>query len=459
MFDTLTQKFQNLFTTLSGQRRFTPENIASAIKEVKLALLEADVNYSVVEDFVKNVEEKVNDSIVLKNISPSDHFKKILHDELVELMGSEEKGLNFQSNKLSTIMMIGLQGSGKTSTSAKLANYLKTKNEKKVLLAACDLQRLAAVEQLQKLANEIDCEVFYDHAEKNPIKVAKRAKQHAEKNNFDVLIIDTAGRLHIDDSLMDELNCIKSEISPDEILFVANSTTGQDAANSAKEFDKKLSISGSILTMLDGDARAGSAISISYITKKPLIFEGTGEKISDLQEFNPNSMADRILGMGDIINLVKKAEDNISEKETLEMEKKLSKGSFSFDDYLKQMKMLKKMGFMKSLLKMVPGMPNMSDMEVPEKEMQKTKSIILSMTKKERSEKDILTHGRKLRLAKGSGTSLDDVNKLVKSFKKIKSLFKDMKNLKNLKNLASSNSFDKMFAKKQKKVKRRSTWP
>ena len=427
MFDVLTEKFQNLFSVFGRNNTITENNVAEAVREARLALLEADVNYSVASSFVKEVKEKAMGEAVLKSLKPKHQFIKIVHEELVKLMGEGEVSLEL-SKKPSVIMLCGLQGSGKTTTCAKLANLLLSE-KKRVLLAACDLQRPAAVEQLKVLARSINVEVFFSEGEKKPLKVAKGAHKRAIDENFDVLIVDTAGRLHLDDDLMNELKEIKESINPTDIIFVANATTGQDAVNTAAEFDKRVNITGSILTMLDGNARAGAAISIKQVTQKPLLFEGTGEKVTDFQVFNPSSMADRILGMGDIINLTKKAEATISEEETLKLEKKLKKASFTYGDYLQQMGMIKKMGSVKGLMKMIPGMSSFGDLEVSEKEMKKTEAIILSMTFDEREEKEELTYSRKKRIAKGSGTKIDDVNRLVKGFKRIKQLFKNMPNI------------------------------
>jgi signal recognition particle subunit SRP54 len=428
MFDTLSDKFQNLFSGLSRNKKLTEENITDAVRNVRLALLEADVNYSVAGNLVKRIKKSVIGDDVLKSVTPKQQFIKIIHDELVALMGSEEQLLDL-SNKPSVVMLCGLQGSGKTTHSVKLANYLQKKN-KKVLLAACDLKRPAAVEQLSKLAEKINVPVFSIKNEGNPKKVAKLALQKVKDEDFDVLIVDTAGRLHIDDDLMGELEAIKQCIEPTDVLFVANATTGQDAVKTADEFNKRISITGSILTMLDGDSRAGAAISIREITKKPLKFEGIGEKIEDLQVFNPSSMADRILGMGDVINLVRKAEENIDEEESKKLERKLKKATINYNDYLQQMKMIQKMGSVKSLMKMIPGLSSFGEMAISDKELKKTESIILSMTLKERKESSELTYPRKKRIAKGSGTSIDDVNKLVKGFKRIKQFLKKMPNMK-----------------------------
>lgn len=424
MFDTLSKKFQNLFSSFAKNKKITDDNINEAVKEVRLALLEADVNYSVASTFVKRVKEKAIGSQIIKSVSPREQFIKVVHDELVDLMGREEFHLNFKS-KPSVMMLCGLQGSGKTTTCVKIANFLKKKH-KRILLAACDLQRPAAIEQLKRLANEINVDVFSIKDETKPTKVVKKAYEKASEEKYDILIIDTAGRLHIDELLMEELKDIKKLTNPDEILYVANATFGQDAVKTAEEFDKQIDITGSILTMLDSDARAGAAISIKEVTKKPLKFEATGEKIEDFQIFNPNSMADRILGMGDIINLVRKAKDVADQEETSESDQKVNIKNFNYDDYIKQMSMIKKMGSIKGLLKMIPGFSGLGDIDIPEDELKKIEAIIKSMTKNERSEVDELSHTRRKRLADGSGTTLDDVNRLVKGFKRIKQFLKKM---------------------------------
>ncbi len=430
MFGSLTEKFQNLFSSLASKKKFTEENIADAVRDVRLALLDADVNYTVASQFIKRVKEKAVGEDVLKAVTPHEQFIKIVHDELVALMGSEENPLNVNGYP-AVIMLCGLQGSGKTTQCAKLSYYLKRKEaNKRILIAACDLARPAAVEQIKTLGSSIEVPVFFIEGEKNPVVVAKKALEKAKAEGFDILIVDTAGRLHIDEELMDQLKEMKQALNPQEILFVANATTGQDAVKTAQEFDQKIGISGSILTMLDGSARAGAAISIREITQKPLKFEGIGEKVADLQLFNPRSMADRILGMGDIINLVRKAEEHIDTKEREKLEEKFKKASFTYDDYLKQMGMMKKMGSLKSLLKMLPGMPDMGDLDFSEKEFVRLEAMILSMTLQERQEAVELVPSRRRRIALGSGTTIDDVNRMVKSFKRLKQFAKDMPNLK-----------------------------
>ena len=423
MFTTLTEKFQKLFSSLSGNKKLTEENISSTVREIRLVLLDADVSYNVVSKLVHRMKEKAVGEELVKSIKPRQQFIKIVHEELIKIMGKEEKQLNLVKRP-ALIMMCGLQGSGKTTHTAKLGYFLKKKG-KKVLLAACDLQRPAAIDQLRKLGQENDLEVFAEGP--TPLKVAKNAYNLAITEKYDVLIVDTAGRLHINEELMKELQEIRKELPFSEVLFVANATTGQDAVKTAAKFDRKVQITGSILSMLDGDARAGAALSIKEITQKPLLFEGVGEKITDLQVFNPSSMADRILGRGDVINLVRRAEQHVDEKKADELKKKIKKASFTFEDYLKQMQMIQKMGSMKSLLRMVPGMSSMvKNFELPEKEMNKTKAMITSMTLQERRQQVEMIPNRRIRIAKGSGCKVDDVNKLIKGFKRIKQLLKHM---------------------------------
>ena len=427
MFGALTEKFQSLTATLRGKKTLTEDNIADAARQVRLALLDADVNFSVVSTLIKRVKEKALGDAVLKSVSPGDQFIKIVHEELISLMGSEEVRLNLKSNP-AIILLCGLQGSGKTTHAAKLALYLKGKDFlKKPLLVACDLQRPAAIKQLQTLGAGIDVAVFALEDEKNPVRVAKKALEYAKQGGFDVIIFDTAGRLHIDDALMKELQDVKDFLSPHETLFVANSALGQDAVNTAKEFDSKIGVTGVILTMLDGSSRAGAAISIKEVTGRPLLFEGVGEKMGDLQLFNPTSMADRILGMGDIINLVKKAQAHTNEEDAKDFEKKFKTASFTYEDYLKQMSMLRKMGSFKSLMAMLPGMSQMPlDLDVSEAQLSQIEAMILSMTRKERQGIDELEPSRRRRIALGSGVSIDEVNKMVKGFKRLKQFVKEM---------------------------------
>ncbi len=429
MFGTLTEKFRSVFHSLTG-KTLTEENISDAVRQVRLALLDADVNYTVVSQFIKRVKEKALGGTVLKSVSPGDQFIEIVHSELMDLMGKEEVPLDVRKSP-TTVMLCGLQGAGKTTHAAKLAKYLqKNHPAKKILLAACDLQRPAAVEQLKRLGSQIGVDVFSVDGESSPQKVARKALEKLEKESYDVLIVDTAGRLHIDEDLMKQLEDLKALLDPEEILFVASASTGQDAVKTAHEFDRRIGITGTILTMLDGNARAGAAISIREVTGKPLKFEGVGEKVDDLQLFTPKSMADRILGMGDVVNLVRKAQEHFSEEEGKELERKLLKASFTYDDYLKQMRKMKKMGPLQGLLKMIPGMPDLENINIDPKELGKTEAMILSMTQEEREEKVELIPGRRKRIAKGSGVHIDDVNRMIKGFKRMKQFFKDMPALK-----------------------------
>lgn len=432
MLGYLTEKMQGLYSKLAGKKTLTEENIAEALSEVRMALLEADVNYSVTKTLVKRVKEKALGEEVLKAVSPGQQFIKVVHDELIALMGGSEPDVELNGNP-ATIMMCGLQGSGKTTHTAKLAKYLKKKGKcKNPLLVACDLQRPAAIEQLEMLGTQIGVAVFAMKGESDPVKVAKLAMAYANVHNHDVCLFDTAGRLHIDEEMMLQLEKVKEIIQPSEILFVANATTGQDAVNVAAEFNKRVGITGSILTMLDGNTRGGAAISIREVTGKPLKFEGIGEKVDDIRIFNPVSMADRILGMGDTINLVRQAEEHMNEGDAKKMEQKLRTATFTYEDYLSQIQMVKKMGSIKGLLGMLPGMSSLQSMDFDEKEFFKVEAIIQSMTPTERMEKEELSVSRRKRVAKGSGTSIEDINKLVKSFKKAKQFFKNMPNMKQL---------------------------
>lgn len=432
MLGALTEKLQSVFSKLGGKRKLTEDNISEAVGEVRLALLEADVNYGVTKTLIKRVKEKCLGEAVVNSVTPGQQFIKIVHDELMQLMGGTEAPLDL-AQKPAVIMLCGLQGSGKTTLCAKLALYLtKQKLAQKVLIAACDLQRPAAVEQLKVVGRQAGADVFSLSGENDPIKVAKAALKEASSGGYDVLIVDTAGRLHIDDEMMRQVEQIKTAVSPAEILFVANATLGQDAVNVAAEFNKRLEVTGSALTMLDGNTRGGAAISIREVTGKPLKFEGIGERVEDLQLFHPQSMADRILGMGDTINLVRKAQEHIDESDARRLEDKLRKATFTYDDYVQQLQAVKKMGPIKNLLGMLPGMSSLGDLAIDDKEFLKIEAIILSMTSEERAEKHELVPSRRKRIAQGSGTKIDDVNKLVKSFKQAKQFFKNMPAKKNI---------------------------
>ncbi len=432
MFGGLTEKIQSAIASLRGNKVLTEENVAGAVSQVRVALLEADVNYSVVKKLVQRIKEKALGQEVVKTVTADQQFIKIVHDALVELMGGEEKLLHLK-DKPAVIMLAGLQGSGKTTHAAKLAKYLLKENPKrKLLLVACDLQRPAAVQQLQTLGRQVGVDVFTLPGAKDPVFVAKEAMTKARDEGVDVVILDTAGRLHIDDELMEELAEIKRVTKPQEVLFVANATTGQDAVQIAREFHGKVEITGTILTLLDGNTRGGAAISICEVTGRPLKFEGIGEKIDDIQVFNPVSMADRILGMGDTINLVKKAQEHFDEEDAKKLEKKLRTATFTFKDYLKQIQMVKKMGSFSSLFAMLPGASALKGLQIDDKEFTKIEAMILSMTEEERDGLDDLSFSRKKRVASGSGVQIDDVNKLAKSFKQAKVFFKNMPNQKQL---------------------------
>ncbi len=431
----LSQKFQGIFSRLTGKHQLTEKNISQAVQEVREAFLEADVSYPVVKVLIDSIKEKALGKKVLGAIKPGQQFIKAVHDELVSFMGSDPAPLNLSAD-LPVFLVCGLQGSGKTTFVAKLARFLKKSGEvKKPLLLACDLQRPAAVEQLKVLGEQIGVTVFSIDGEKDPRVVAKKGLEFAKNGNHDLVIADTAGRLHIDEALMTELKEMKGLLKPDEILFVANATFGQDAVRTAEAFQKELGITGSVLTMLDGNTRGGAALSIRHMTGKPLKFEGVGERVEDLQPFNPKSMADRILGMGDTINLVRKAEEHFDKASMEDMEKKILDASFTYADLSNQFKMMKKMGSLKGLLGMLPGMGNLDLGELDERKFLHLEAMILSMTNDERNGRVELTMSRRKRIAKGSGTHLDDMNRLVKMYGQAKEFFKKGPNMKNLQKL------------------------
>ncbi|MBS0615967.1 MAG: signal recognition particle protein [Verrucomicrobia bacterium] len=432
MFGALTEKFKDLFAGMTGKKTLSESNIADAVSQVRLALLDADVSFSVASAFVKRIKEKAVGEAVTKSVTPGQQFIKIVHEELIALMGAEESSLKLSAKPLH-ILLCGLQGSGKTTSTAKLAAYLQKKG-RKPLVVACDLQRPAAIEQIKTLCATIGVPVFSIPGETNPLRVVEKSLK--AEGDHDVVIFDTAGRLHLDEELMQQLAEVKEVVRPQEILFVANSNTGQDAVKTAAEFDKRLSITGTILTMLDGSSRAGAAISIREVTGKPLVFEGVGEKIADLQPFNPRSMADRILGMGDVVNLVRKAEEHFDQKEAEALEKKMRKAAFTYSDYLSQMGMMKKMGPLKNLLQMLPGGMQVPDLEKSEGELKKMEAMIKSMTNEEREEIVDIIPPRRWRIAKGSGTTIDDVNRLIKNFKKMKDLCKNLPSKKQMEKMS-----------------------
>lgn len=428
MFDTLTQKFNDVFRGLSGRGRISESNVRDAMRQVRTALLEADVNYSVVKDFCELVQQKAMGVEVIKSLHPGQLLIKIVNDELTNLMGPVDSKIYYVSPGPTIVLLAGLQGSGKTTTAAKLAKYLVSKGKQPLLLAD-DLQRPAAIEQLISLGEQINVPVYSEQS-KDPVKVAKNGLTFAKANNRDVVILDTAGRLHIDTELMGELRRICEAITPHQIYLVCDSMTGQDAVNSAKEFNEQLELDGVILTKLDGDARGGAALSIKAVTGKPIKFIGIGEKLDNLEAFHPDRMAGRILGMGDVVSLVEKAQDQFSVEEARKMQEKMSKGELTFDDFLKQMQSMKKMGGVKDLMKLVPGMGGaMAGMDIDDKEITRIEAIVHSMTKEERRDPDIIDGSRRRRIARGSGTDATDVSGLVKTFNQTRQMMKAMSGL------------------------------
>lgn len=425
IFESLSEKLQNSLDKLRGKGKITEKDLDIALREVRLALLEADVNYKVVKDFISDIKARALGSEVLESLNPGQQVIKIVYDELTNLMGEKEEKLNFSSKPPTIILMCGLQGSGKTTTSGKLAFNLKKQN-KRPLLVACDVYRPAAIKQLEVVGEKVGVPVFSMGTNVNPVDIAKAGIEHATKNGNDVVIIDTAGRLHIDTDLMEEIFTIKNVTNPNEILLVLDAMTGQDAVNVAETFNEKLDITGVVLTKMDGDARGGAALSLRSVTHKPIKFVGMGEKLDQLEPFYPDRMASRILGMGDVLGLIEKAQASFDEKKALELEKKMRNASFTLDDFLDQLEQMKNMGPLSEVLEMIPGIGSkqLKGLNVDEKELVKIEAIIKSMTKKERSNPDIIDSSRRQRIAKGSGTSIQDVNKLLKQFKETKKLMK-----------------------------------
>ena len=428
-FEGLSSRLQEVTRKLRGKARITESDLKEMLREVKLALLEADVNYKIVKEFNTRIQEKALGQDVLKSLTPGQQVIKIVKDELVELLGGTESKINFSSNPPTVIMLIGLQGSGKTTTAGKLANLLR-KQGKKPLLVACDVYRPAAIKQLQVVGGQLNIPVYANENSKDVVHIAKQAMSVAMSKMNDVIILDTAGRLHIDEALMEELKNLKREIKPHEILLVVDSMTGQDAVNVASSFSENVGLDGVVLTKLDGDTRGGAALSVKKVTGKPIKYAATGEKLSDIEVFHPERMASRILGMGDMLSIIEKAEEAFDEEEALKLEKKLKKQEFDLDDYLTQLRKIKKMGSFSSILKMIPGMSQLKDVKVDDKEFVKIEAIICSMTAKEKRNTKLLNGSRRLRIAKGSGTTVQDVNKFIKSFEMTQSMMKKMKNQK-----------------------------
>ncbi len=430
-FDSLSEKLQNVFKNLRSKGRLTEADVKAALKEVKMALLEADVNFKVVKNFIKTVQEQAVGQDVMNSLTPGQMVIKIVNDELCHLMGSETTELKLNQSGLTVIMMCGLQGAGKTTTTAKIAGKLKQKG-KKPLLAACDVYRPAAIKQLQINGEKQSVEVFAMGDGHKPVNIARAAIEHAEKNGFQVVILDTAGRLHIDEAMMEELQEIKANLTVDQSVLVVDAMTGQDAVNVAEQFNQKVGIDGVILTKLDGDTRGGAALSIRAVTGKPILYVGMGEKLSDLEQFYPERMASRILGMGDILTLIDKAQAEIDEDKAKEMERKFRKAEFNFEDYLDQLNQMKKMGGIRDILNMMPGMGSqLKGLEIDDDMFKGVESIIFSMTPEERRNPDIINPSRKKRIAKGAGVDIGEVNKLMKQFEQGKKMMKQMSGMMN----------------------------
>ena len=433
-FDSLSDKLQNIFKNLRGKGRLSEADVKAALKEVKMALLEADVNFKVVKNFIKSVEERAIGQDVMSSLTPGQMVIKIVNEEMISLMGSETTEIKLKSgNEITVIMIAGLQGAGKTTTTAKLAGKFKEKG-KKPLLVACDVHRPAAIEQLTINGNKQGVEVFSMGTGHNPVDIAKASIAHAKDNNFNIVILDTAGRLHVDENMMEELINIKNEVEVDQTILVVDSMTGQDAVNVAASFNEKVGIDGVILTKLDGDTRGGAALSIKAVTGKPILYVGMGEKLSDLEQFYPDRMASRILGMGDVLTLIEKAEAQIDADKAKEMEAKLKKAEFDFDDFLEYMGQIRNMGGIGSIMSMLPGMGlggNMKNLQMPDEDeaeanLKRTEAIIQSMTAKERKNPDIINPSRKNRIARGAGVNISEVNRLIKQFEQMKKMMKQM---------------------------------
>ena len=428
MFESLGDRLQNAIHKIKGYGKITEENITEAMREIRLALLEADVNYKVVKEFTNKVKEKALGEEVASSINPGDLFVKIVKDELTDLLGGEAEDLNMKGNP-AILMLVGLQGSGKTTTIGKLANFLRKKHSKKPLLVAGDVYRPAAIDQLKQLGKQLNIEV-YDEGKKDPVEICKNAINYAKENKYDYVLIDTAGRLHIDEELMDELDNIRKKVKPQEILLVIDSMMGQDAINVIEGFNNKLPLTGVILTKLDGDTRGGVALSVRHLTNVPIKFIGVSEKLDGLDTFDPERMAGRILGMGDVISLVEKASESIDEKEAEKTAKRMQQGKFDLEDFLVSMKQVKKLGPLENVLKLIPGAKKMglSDIQIDPKQMARIEAIVLSMTPKERRNPDIIKASRKTRIAKGSGTSVQEVNRLLQQFDQMKKMMKQFSN-------------------------------
>ncbi len=434
-FEGLSSKLQGITRKLRGKTRITESDLKEMLREVKLALLEADVNYKTVKEFIATIQEKALGQDVLKSLTPGQQVIKIVRDELVELLGGTDSKINISPNPPTIIMMVGLQGSGKTTTAGKLANILR-KDGKKPLLVACDVYRPAAIKQLQVIGAQLNIPVYADESSKDVVNISRKAIEQAYSKLNDVIIIDTAGRLQIDEPLMNELKNLKSAVKPHEILLVVDSMTGQEAVNVAESFNEAVGIDGIVLTKLDGDTRGGAALSVKKVTGRPIKYIATGEKMNDIEQFHPDRMASRILGMGDVLSIIEKAEEAINEEEAAKLEEQLRKNKFDLDDYLLQLRQIKKMGSFSSILKMIPGLGSkLGDVQIDDKEFLKIESMICSMTKQERRNPKLINGQRRLRIAKGSGTSVEQINKFMKSFEMTQKMMKQVKSEKGMKSM------------------------
>ncbi|MBT2570215.1 signal recognition particle protein [Planococcus sp. ISL-110] len=428
-FEGLSERLQGTMTKIKGKGKVNEADVKEMMREVRFALIEADVNLKVVKEFVKKVSERAIGQDVMDSLTPGQQVVKIVKDELTELMGGEERKIEFSSKQPTVIMMVGLQGAGKTTTSGKLANLLRRKHNRKPLLVAADVYRPAAIQQLETIGKQLSLPVFSKGTDMSPVEIARQAIEHAKTEHLDTVIIDTAGRLHVDEALMQELKDIRALKEPDEIFLVVDSMTGQDAVNVAQNFDEAIGITGVVLTKLDGDTRGGAALSIRTVTQKPIKFVGMGEKLDALEAFHPERMASRILGMGDMMSLIEKAQSSVDEEKAKELEEKFRTSTFTFDDFLEQMSQVKQMGPLDEILKMLPGANKIKGLEnakVDEGQMDRVEAIIYSMTKKEKTTPEIINANRKKRIAKGSGTSIQDVNRLLKQFEDMKKMMKQM---------------------------------
>ena len=443
-FEGLSEKLSNAFQKLRSKGRLTPNDVKEAMREIRLALLEADVSYKVVKDFIKVVTERCVGTDVLEGLNPAQMVVKVVNEELTAMMGGENQKINMASNGPTVVMLVGLQGAGKTTNGAKLAGYFKKTQSKRPLLVACDVYRPAAIKQLEVVGGQLDIPVF-QMGQDDPVKIAKAGLRYAQQHGNDMVFLDTAGRLHIDEKLMEELQAIKAEVKPNEILLVVDAMTGQDAVNAAQSFNEWLDVDGVMLSKLDGDARGGAALSVKAVTGKPIKFIGVGEKLDQIEPFHPGRMAGRILGMGDVLSLIEKAEQAIDQKKAAELEERLRQNKFTLTDFLDQLSQLKNMGNLQDLMGMIPGMGSMKDLQVDEKALGRVEAIIRSMTPQERENPGILGSSRKKRIAAGSGTRVEDVNKLLKQFQTMQQMMKQFSG--------------KAAGKKLKKLQRRGGFP